>query len=306
MAPRARISKRTFCHRFPDKAVLFGAVVHRIIEGRRPPAGTLLYEGGSLEEVLRHLARLILRVVLTPMALSLNRLMVAEAQRLPELAAAIVAREGGRAEVVGQIALMLEREARDGGMEIDHPVFAAEQFLQLVVPLPQRRALGLSTPMTESELDAWVNDCVNLFPQRLPLLVAELAEIGVNSLRDIRPIDDPPAAEDRASNTMRQQRCSPRDTKREKRRRQGAGDHPSTDSVADGTIAIDRDMLVCGFGSPSGWGRRGSNVAGRQNFKSVLAAIWADPMLGPFRNCPSDVASACSKRRACDLHRLCA
>jgi hypothetical protein len=32
-------------------------------------------------------------------------------------------------------------------------------------------------------------------------------------------------------------------------------------------------MLVCGFGSPTGWGRRGSNVAGRQNFKSVLAAI---------------------------------
>jgi hypothetical protein len=36
--------------------------------------------------------------------------MLAEAQRLPELAA-IVAREGGRAEVVGQIAGMLEREA---------------------------------------------------------------------------------------------------------------------------------------------------------------------------------------------------
>ena len=162
VAQHARISKRTFYHRFPDKAALFGAVVHRIIEELRPPAGTPLYEGGSVEEVLRRLARLILPAVLTPMALALNRLMVAEAQRFPELAA-IVAREGGRAEVVGQIALMLEREARTGALAIDRPEFAAEQFLQLVVSLPQRRALGLGKPMTEDELDAWADDCVNLF-----------------------------------------------------------------------------------------------------------------------------------------------
>jgi AcrR family transcriptional regulator len=164
VAQRARISKRTFYHRFPDKAALFAAVVHRIIEGLRPSSGTPLYEGGNLEEVLRRLARLILRATLTPLALALNRLMVAEAQRFPELAA-IVAREGGRAEVVERIAATLEREARAGGLAIDRSEFAAEQFLQLVVALPQRRALGLGlgTPMTEAELDIWADDCVDLF-----------------------------------------------------------------------------------------------------------------------------------------------
>ena len=161
VAQRARISKRTFYHRFPDKAALFAAVVRRIIEGLQPPADTPLYEGASLEDVLRRLARLMLGAILTPMALALNRLMVAEAQRFPELAA-IVAREGGRAEVVGQIAGMFEREARAGGLAIDRPEFVAEQFLQLVVSLPQRRALGLGSPMTEAELDAWADDCVNL------------------------------------------------------------------------------------------------------------------------------------------------
>ena len=63
MAQHARISKRTFYHRFPDKAALFGAVVHRIIEVLRPPAGTPIYEGGSLEEVLRRLARLMLALI---------------------------------------------------------------------------------------------------------------------------------------------------------------------------------------------------------------------------------------------------
>jgi len=162
VAQRARISKRTFYHRFPDKAALFGAVVRRIVEGLRPPAGTPLYEGGSLEEVLRRLARLMLGSAVMPMALALNRLMVAEAQRFPELAA-IVAREAGRAELVERIIGMLQREARAGGLKIDRPAFAAEQFIQLVVSLPQRRAFGLATAMTEGERDTWADDCVNLF-----------------------------------------------------------------------------------------------------------------------------------------------
>jgi TetR/AcrR family transcriptional repressor of mexJK operon len=161
IAQRARISKRTLYHRFPDKAALFAAVVHRIIEGLRPPSGVPLYDGGTLEEVLRRLARLVLRASLVPMALALSRLMIAEAQRLPELAA-IAAREGTRAEAVAQIAALLEREARAGALALDRPSFAAEQFLQMVVTLPQRRASGFGQPMTEAELDAWANDCVNL------------------------------------------------------------------------------------------------------------------------------------------------
>jgi TetR/AcrR family transcriptional regulator, mexJK operon transcriptional repressor len=162
IAQRARISKRTLYHRFPDKAALFAAVVHRIIEGLRPPSGVPLYDGGTLEEVLRRLARLVLRASLVPMALALSRLMIAEAQRLPELAA-IAAREGTRAEAVAQIAALLEREARAGALTLDRPSFAAEQFLQMVVTLPQRRASGFGQPMTEAELDAWADDCVNLF-----------------------------------------------------------------------------------------------------------------------------------------------
>jgi AcrR family transcriptional regulator len=161
VAQRAGISKRTFYHRFPDKAALFGAVVRRIIEGLRPPPGTPLYHGGSLEEVLRRLARLMLHAALMPTALALNRLMVAEGQRFPELAA-IFAREGGRAELIAQIAAMLEREAPAGSLAI-HAEFAAEQFIQLVVGLPQRRALALGEPMSEVELDSWPDDCVDLF-----------------------------------------------------------------------------------------------------------------------------------------------
>jgi hypothetical protein len=33
----------------------------------------------------------------------------------------------------------------------------------MVTALPQRRALGLGTPMTSAEVDAWSRDVVNLF-----------------------------------------------------------------------------------------------------------------------------------------------
>lgn len=162
IARRARISKRTFYHRFPDKAALFGAVIHRIVERLRPPSNIPLYEGGNLDAILRRLARLILRAVLTPTALSLHRLMVAEAPRFPELAA-VAAREGSRDEAVRQIAALIDREARAAGRAVDRPEFVAEQFLEFVIATPRRRALGLGTPMTEAERDAWADDCVTLF-----------------------------------------------------------------------------------------------------------------------------------------------
>lgn len=162
VAQRARISKRTFYHRFPDKAALFAAVVHRVIDGLRPPAGVKLIDGGTIEEILQRLATLILRAALNPQALALNRLITAEALRFPELAA-IVARDGAAAEAVGLIAGLLDREARAGDFRLDDAGFAAEQFLQMVVGAPRRHALGLGMPMTSDELDAWVVKVVNLF-----------------------------------------------------------------------------------------------------------------------------------------------
>jgi TetR/AcrR family transcriptional regulator, mexJK operon transcriptional repressor len=162
VAQRAKISKRTFYHRFPDKAALFDAVLRRIIQGIRPSPDVPLFEGGDLSEVLRRLARLAVRASVAPMTLALTRLMLTEAQRFPELAA-IAAREGSRGEAVRQITALLERESRAGRLAIDRPEFAAEQFLALLMTVPQRRALGLGTPMTGAELDCWADDCVNLF-----------------------------------------------------------------------------------------------------------------------------------------------
>ena len=164
VAKRARMSKRTFYHRFRDKAELFGAVVHRLVERLRPPNAPpqQFFEGGSVETILDRLAQLILRAALSPPALALHRVIVAEATRFPELARA-VNQEGARGEAIRGIAGLLAREAKAGNLSVSDPEFAAEQFLQMVVAGPQRRALGLGTPMTESALDAWARAAVRLF-----------------------------------------------------------------------------------------------------------------------------------------------
>jgi len=162
VAQRARISKRTFYHRFTDKAALFSAVVHRIIERLRPPAEVPLFEGTDLREILEHLAALILRAALSPQAIALHRLIVGESGRFPKLAAA-VNREGSTDEAIRLIALVLDREARAGKLRLDDPMFAAEQFLYMVIAIPQRRATGMGQPLSSRELDAWARNVVNLF-----------------------------------------------------------------------------------------------------------------------------------------------
>jgi TetR/AcrR family transcriptional regulator, mexJK operon transcriptional repressor len=162
VASRASISKRTFYDRFDDKAALFAAVVHYIIEHIRPPANVPLLAGASLPEILQRLAGLILKAALSPQALALHRLVTGESSRFPELAFAVET-EGRQSEATDLIAGLLSREQRNAKIGVEDQRFAADQFIYMVVTLPQRRALGFGSPMTATELDAWARKVVTLF-----------------------------------------------------------------------------------------------------------------------------------------------
>ena len=162
IAQDARVSKRTFYQRFSNKAELFTAVIHRIVESLRPENDAVLFEGEDLEKLLLRLARIILDAALTPNALALHRVIVAEATRFPELAA-VVSQQTASHEAVRRIGALLEREARAKRLLVRDFVFAATQFLSMVISLPQRRALSMGTPMTARERDAWIRNTVNLF-----------------------------------------------------------------------------------------------------------------------------------------------
>jgi TetR/AcrR family transcriptional repressor of mexJK operon len=161
VAQGAGISKRTFYHRFEDKSALFAAVVHRIIQDIRPPADVPLIQGATLRENLRHLAQLILRAALAPRALALHRLVTGESARFPSLMRAVYD-EGTEQEAVDLISALLLGGLQGTSLTDAQSTFAAQQFIQMVVVLPQRRAMGLGAPMTAKQLTAWAHDAVDL------------------------------------------------------------------------------------------------------------------------------------------------
>ncbi len=164
IAELAQISKRTFYTRFEDKADLFRAVVHRVIENLRAKNSNThsLFENKNFEETLLQLATIMLDAALTPNALALQRLILAESSRFPELALAMH-KEGARQEAVKFITTLLQREKRTAHLTPEHAAFAAEQYLTMVIAVPQRRALGLGKPMSRAELDSWARSAVDLF-----------------------------------------------------------------------------------------------------------------------------------------------
>jgi len=162
VAKRARVSKRTLYDRFDDKPALFSAVVHSTIDRMRPPAGVPLVRGKNLKTMLRGIADLIMRAALSPQAIALHRLIVAESSRFPDLAA-VVNNQGASEEAIRLIAGLLEHEAPREKLKLSNATFAAQQFLYMLITVPQRRAMGLGSAMTAKEIDAWVRDTVNLF-----------------------------------------------------------------------------------------------------------------------------------------------
>lgn len=161
VATQCGISKRTFYHRFRDKPELFRAVIGRLIARWLPPFDAGLSGGAPLQETLKRVARQMLNAGLSPEALALYRMLIAEAPHFPEIAQ--IMQEQGAAAGVERIARLLASETAAGRLHCDDPAFAAEQFLNMVLAAPRRRALGIGAKLTEAELDAWSERTVALF-----------------------------------------------------------------------------------------------------------------------------------------------
>ncbi len=157
IAQRLGMSKRTFYARYKDKADLFTAVVRHIVDKLKPPDMAHLFEGGSLEEILLRVGQLALDAATSPSALALQSLVLAESGRFPELAA-IATGEGTRQQAVDALAKLLADK-----LPPEEADFAAQQFLQMVISLPQHAALGIAPKMSKEQHGLWVRRTVSLF-----------------------------------------------------------------------------------------------------------------------------------------------
>jgi AcrR family transcriptional regulator len=160
VAAAAGVSKRTLYARFSGKAALLQVVVARLVTNWLPAFDAEIEQGGGLRDTLLGAARVMLATALTPQALGLYRLIIAEIGRFPELAT--VMRDAGAGAGTERLARVLSEAG------VPDPVWAAEQFMVLVLSVPQRRGLGLGPPLNAAEQEAWARRAVDLFLDGLP------------------------------------------------------------------------------------------------------------------------------------------
>ena len=164
IAATAGVSKRTLYARFEGKNAVFLAVVGLLIRDWLVGFDESMEQAKMLEEALLTAARRMLAIALTPAALALHALVMAEAIRFPDMAKAL--REGGADVGVTRLTTLLLTHAPH--LSTGDAVFAAEQFQNMIVVGPQRRAMGLGPPLDEAARDQWCRDSLTLLLQGLP------------------------------------------------------------------------------------------------------------------------------------------
>lgn len=161
VAAAARVAKQTLYNQFGSKEALFRAIVEELV---RELIGPLTHAAarGAPERVLDAFGRRFLELMLRPSSLALHRLLVAEANRFPELAHAVF--EAGPVQAVHALASWLRAQHAQGRLSVTDPALAAEQFLDMLTGHIQLRALfGVCEDPGEAALDAAVRYAVASF-----------------------------------------------------------------------------------------------------------------------------------------------
>jgi AcrR family transcriptional regulator len=154
------VAKRTIYARWSGKSALFKAVLEQLMARWLSVAGDW-GEANELEIALDDAAERILAIALTPEAVALNRLLVAESARFPELP--LMMDQAGAGVGMIRIAALLDDAISKGILPPVDTYFAAEQFFHLILAGPQRRALGLGHKFDEQQTQAWRKASVALF-----------------------------------------------------------------------------------------------------------------------------------------------
>jgi TetR/AcrR family transcriptional repressor of mexJK operon len=154
IAESAEVSKQTVYKHFGDKRELLLAIVGSVIGDAVKPfleQVATLRESTDLEAALVALGADYLGSVLSEPVVQLRRLVVGEANRLPELARHYY--EHAPAETLSALADAFDDLAHRGQLEVTDSAVAAEHFAFLVVGRSIDKALFFGGPRTLSDLD---------------------------------------------------------------------------------------------------------------------------------------------------------
>lgn len=148
VAARASVSKQTLYKHFADKHTLFADVILattvHVAEGLSGAVARRLEDTDDVFAALRGLAREWMSGLLQPDVVRLRRLVIAEADRFPEVGQAWFDRGFGPSLSI--LAEALERLAARGLLRnLSDPTLAASQFAGLVMYMPMNQAMFAGT-----------------------------------------------------------------------------------------------------------------------------------------------------------------
>lgn len=144
------------------KGALFAAVFRRQMDRWLAPLGEAadVNHTGRIETVLLSMSRAIMASALAPEAVAINRILIAQAVRFPELAH-MAHREGWQRSIAAAAAV-LRPFCAVGQIAIEDPDLAADLFLSLVIGRQTRLAmLGIDTD--PEQVDQRIRAAVRLF-----------------------------------------------------------------------------------------------------------------------------------------------
>lgn len=157
-------SKGTLYGYFASKEELFAAFVVSAGKQRWEEFIALSDKDGQIETRLQTLGEKYLRFLLSHEIMSVNRLVIAEAVRFPELGRIFY--DNGPRSVIGIIAAMLENATNAGELDVADPVSAAWRFKALCdARLFEQYLWGIRNEMTDSEISENVAPACRIFLQ---------------------------------------------------------------------------------------------------------------------------------------------
>jgi AcrR family transcriptional regulator len=171
VAAAASVSKQTVYKQFGDKQHLFAEVIGvtsaGVVDRLAAVVASTLGDARDVRAALRDLAGGFLRGLLQPDVLRLRRLVIAEADRFPEIGRAWFEQGFDRALVILGEAL---QGLADRGLlhDLGDPTLAAYQFAGLVMyqPMNQLMFAGTGDPPPDDQLDRVADSAVEVFLAR--------------------------------------------------------------------------------------------------------------------------------------------
>lgn len=166
IATSAGVSKQTIYKHFTDKETLFCTVVQSTATRTNDVVEvvtTLLSEATYMDGGLQQLARRLMSMLLDEDLLRLRRLIIANAERMPQLGRSWY--EKGFERMLASMASCFEKLTSRGLMRTDDPHLAASHFFGMLLWIPMNEAMftGNSKPRSKAELERHADASVEAF-----------------------------------------------------------------------------------------------------------------------------------------------